>query len=115
MLGYKKKAKVFFIPCLSKLCQISANLKVKILMLHVSNWKHSKRKAKERRTQGEKYAQGEKYTRGEKYSKRKVTLNTFCCAGHVAGINPLTLVVFVNNRVLTPGTFLEKKEKKKII
>ena len=88
-------------------------LKVKILMLHVSNWKRSKRKAKERRTQGEKYAQGEKYTRGEKYSKRKVTLNTFCCAGHVAGINPLTLVVFVNNRYLTPGTFLEKKEKKR--
>ena len=82
-------------------------LKVKILMLHVSNWKRSKRKVKERRTQGEKYA------RGEKYSKRKVTLNTFCCAGHVAGINPLTLVVFVNNRYLTPGTFLEKKEKKK--
>lgn len=82
-------------------------LKVKILMLHVSNWKRSKLKAKERRTQGEKYA------RGEKYSKRKVTLNTFCCAGHVAGINPLTLVVFVNNRYLTPGTFLEKKEKKK--
>ena len=46
-------------------------LKVKILMLHVSNWKRSKLKAKERRTQGEKYA------RGEKYSKRKVTLNTF--------------------------------------
>ena len=84
-------------------------LKVKILMLHVSNWKRSKRKAKERRTQGEKYAQG------EKYSKRKVTLNTFWCVGHVAGINPLTLVVFVNNRYLTPGTFLEKKEKKKII
>ena len=78
-------------------------------MLHVSNWKRSKLKAKERRTQGEKYAQG------EKYSKRKVTLNTFCCAGHVVGINPLTLVVFVNNWYLTPGTFLEKKEKKKII
>ena len=29
VLGYKKKAKVFFIPCLSKLCQISANLRWK--------------------------------------------------------------------------------------
>ena len=51
-------------------------LKVKMLMLHVSNGKGNKREA-ERRMQGEKYVQG------EKYSKRKVTLNTFCCTGHV--------------------------------
>ena len=50
-------------------------------MLHVSKGKGNKCEAKERRMQGEKYVQG------EKYSKRNVTLNTFCCAGHVAGIN----------------------------
>lgn len=46
-----------------------------MLMLHVSKGKGNKCEAKERGMQG------------EKYSKRNVTLNTFCCAGHVAGIN----------------------------
>ena len=67
--------------------------------------------------EGEENARREIRTRREilkKESDFKYFLVCRSCCRHKC-INPLTLVVFVNNRYLTPGTFLEKKEKKKII
>ena len=76
VLGYKKKAKVFFIPFLSKLNQISANLRWKF-SCHVYPTGKAASVRREIRTRRE-------------ILKKKSDFS-FCCAGHVASRNQTLL------------------------